>query len=76
MDTPDQQLPVAPAAAWAALAWLSVASLGYALVLQPLLGWLALAMGWPGPPELDYTLALPLAAAILGVPTIQALRRP
>jgi hypothetical protein len=72
---PSTDLPTAPKLAWAVLAWLVVIALGYLVIGQALLSWLAEANGLPKLPDIDSTIVFSLAAAALGLPTLQALRK-
>lgn len=47
--------------------WVGGAGFGYAVLLQPLLSWLAAAKGWPIPPTLDTDLLLTVAGGMLGI---------
>lgn len=47
--------------------WVGGSGFGYAVLLQPLLAWLAAVKGWPVPPTLDTDLLLTVAGGMLGV---------
>ena len=47
--------------------WVGGAGFGYAVLLQPLLAWLAAVKGWPIPPTLDTDLLLTVAGGMLGI---------
>ncbi len=47
--------------------WVGGAGFGYAVLLQPLLAWVAAVKGWPIPPTLDTDLLLTVAGGMLGI---------
>lgn len=47
--------------------WVGGTGFGYAVLLQPLLSWLALIKGWPVPPVLDVDLLMVVAGGMLGI---------
>ena len=47
--------------------WVGGAGFSYAVLLQPLLAWLAAVKGWPIPPTLDTDLLLTVAGGMLGI---------
>lgn len=50
-----------------AYGWIGGAGFGYAVLLQPLLSWLAAVKGWPAPPMLDVDLLMVVAGGMLGI---------
>jgi len=47
--------------------WVGGTGFGYAVLIQPLLAWLATVKGWPVPPTLDNDLLLTVAGGMLGI---------
>ena len=47
--------------------WVGGTGFGYAVLLQPLLSWLAAIKGWPTPPVLDVDLLMVVAGGMLGI---------
>ena len=50
-----------------AFGWVGALGFLYAVLLQPLLAWLAAVKGWPVPPVLDVDLLLVVVGGLLGI---------
>ena len=50
-----------------AFGWVGGTGFLYAVLLQPLLAWVAAVKGWPAPPVLDTDLLLTVAGGMLGI---------
>lgn len=58
--------------------WACVAGFVYAVIVQPLLAWLAAVRGWPVPPVLDSDLLWTVTGGLLGIGglrTVEKLRK-
>jgi hypothetical protein len=47
--------------------WIGVAGFGYAVLLQPILTWVATVKGWPTPPTVDTELLWVVLSGMLGI---------
>jgi hypothetical protein len=47
--------------------WMGVGGFGYAVILQPLLTWVASIQGWPAPPAIDTDLLWVVLSGMLGI---------
>ena len=47
--------------------WIGGFAFGYATIIQPLLGWVALIRGWPAPPSVNIDLLWVVITGLLGI---------
>lgn len=55
--------------------WIGGAGFGYAVLLQPLLAWLALVKGWPVPPLPDVDLLWVVVSGLLGISGLRSVEK-
>lgn len=64
----EAQHPSVLVAGWRpAFGWAGCAGFAYAVMLQPLIAWLARVKGWPEPPELNLDLLWVVVTGMLGI---------
>lgn len=55
--------------------WIGGAGFGYAVLLQPLLAWLAAIKGWPTPPLPDVDLLWVVVSGLLGISSLRSIEK-
>lgn len=55
--------------------WIGGAGFGYAVLLQPMLAWLALIKGWPAPPLPDVDLLWVVVSGLLGISGLRSVEK-
>lgn len=55
--------------------WIGGAGFGYAVLLQPLLAWLAAIKGWPTPPLPDVDLLWVVVSGLLGISGLRSVEK-
>lgn len=55
--------------------WIGGAGFGYAVLLQPLLAWLAAIQGWPTPPLPDVDLLWVVVSGLLGISGLRSVEK-
>lgn len=55
--------------------WIGGAGFGYAVLLQPLLAWLAAIKGWPTPPLPDVDLLWVVVSGLLGLSSLRSIEK-
>lgn len=55
--------------------WIGGAGFGYAVLLQPMLSWLARIKGWPEPPLPDVDLLWVVVSGLLGISSLRSVEK-